>query len=112
AAFGSSALAVSPFTVGLGLASFPALRDLLWATAHRPGLSSGRGRTWARAGRDASRQPLVGVLLLVALVAAPFVYAAAGHAQRGLFLVFGAAFGVIFQRSRFCLVRAFREPFM
>ena len=52
------------------------------------------------------------MLLLVALVAAPFVYAAAGHAQRGLFLVFGAAFGVIFQRSRFCLVRAFREPFM
>jgi uncharacterized membrane protein YedE/YeeE len=29
-----------------------------------------------------------------------------------VFLVFGVAFGVIFQRSRFCLVRAFREPFM
>src|SRR5438093_1371524 len=53
-----------------------------------------------------------GLLLLAALVAAPFAYAAAGHPQRGLFLLFGAAFGVIFQRSRFCLVRAFREPFM
>jgi hypothetical protein len=28
------------------------------------------------------------------------------------FLLFGVAFGVIFQRSRFCLVRAFREPFL
>jgi hypothetical protein len=27
-------------------------------------------------------------------------------------VLFGAAFGVVFQRSRFCLVRAFREPFM
>src|SRR5207247_9745992 len=98
--------------VGLGVGAFLGLRYLLWETAHRPGWSSARGRTWARAGRDASRQPLVGVLLLVALVAAPFVYAAAGHAQRALFLVCGAAFGVIFQRSRFCLVRAFREPFM
>src|SRR5207245_10201325 len=30
----------------------------------------------------------------------------------GVFLLFGGAFGLIFQRSRFCLVRAFREPFM
>src|SRR5919197_4138074 len=98
--------------VGLGVGAFLGLRYLIWETAHRPGWSSGRGRTWARAGRDASRQPLVGALLLAALIAAPFAYAAAGHAQRGLFLLFGAAFGVIFQRSRFCLVRAFREPFM
>ena len=33
------------------------------------------------------------------------------HTQ-GVFLLFGVVFGVIFQRSRFCLVRAFREPFM
>src|SRR5437763_2377067 len=109
-----SALSLAGFAmmVGLGVGAFLGLRYLLWETAHRPGWAGGRGRTCARAGRDASRQPLVGVLLHVALVAAPFVYAAAGHAQRGLFLVFGAAFGVIFQRSRFCLVRAFREPFM
>ena len=37
--------------------------------------------------------------------------AAATHAQ-GVFLLFGVVFGVVFQRSRFCLVRAFREPFM
>src|SRR5437899_184321 len=109
-----SALSLAGFAMmlGLGVGAFLGLRYLLWETAHRPGWSSGRGRTWARARRDASRQPLAGLLLLAALVAAPFAYAAAGHPQRGLFLLFGAAFGVIFQRSRFCLVRAFREPFM
>src|ERR671931_217431 len=101
-----SALSLAGFAmmVGLGVGAFLGLRYLLWETAHRPAWSSGRGRTWARAGRDASRQPIVGMLLLLALVAAPFAYAAAGHPQRGLFLLFGAAFGVILQRSRFCLV--------
>src|SRR6266516_5964249 len=109
-----SALSLAGFAMmlGLGVGAFLGLRYLLWETAHRPGWSTGRGRTWARAHRDASRQPLAGVLLLAALVAAPFAYAAVGHPQRGVFLVFGAAFGVIFQRSRFCLVRAFREPFL
>src|SRR6267143_1277610 len=109
-----SALSLAGFAMmlGLGVGAFLGLRYLLWETAHRPDWSSGRGRTWARARRDASRQPLAGVLLLAALLVIPFAYAAAGHPQRGVFLLFGAAFGVIFQRSRFCLVRAFREPFM
>ena len=40
------------------------------------------------------------------------LYTRAGYGTQGVFLLFGAAFGVIFQRSRFCLVRAFREPFL
>src|SRR6266436_1912759 len=91
-----SALSLAGFAmmVGLGVGAFLGLRYLLWETAHRPGWSSGRGRTWARARRDASRQPLAGVLLLAALIAAPFAYAAFGHPQRGVFLLFGAVFGV------------------
>src|SRR2546421_1489208 len=109
-----SALSLAGFAMmlRLGVGAFLGLRYLLWETARRPHWSSGRGRTWARARRDASRQPLAGVLLLATLLVIPFAYAAAGHPQRGVFLLFGAAFGVIFQRSRCCLVRAFREPFM
>src|SRR2546426_1290202 len=98
--------------VGHGGGPSPGLRYRLWETAPRPRWPSGRGRGGARPRRDASRQPLAGLLLLAALIAAPFAYAAFGHPQRGVFLLFGAVFGVIFQRSRFCLVRAFREPFM
>jgi hypothetical protein len=97
--------------LGLGAGAFLAIRYLIWEIAHRPSWSSGRARVFAAARGD-SRQPLVGGLLLLALLALPFVYSRAGYAAQGVFLLFGVAFGIIFQRSRFCLVRAFREPFM
>ena len=51
-------------------------------------------------------------MVVIVLLALPFVYARQGFHTQGVFLLFGVVFGVIFQRSRFCLVRAFREPFM
>ncbi len=97
--------------LGLGAGAFLAIRYLIWEVAHRPAWSSGRARVFAAAGAD-SRQPLAGSLLLLVLLSLPFVYSGAGYAAQGVFLMFGVAFGIIFQRSRFCLVRAFREPFM
>jgi uncharacterized membrane protein YedE/YeeE len=110
-----SALSLAGFgmMLGLGLGAFLGLRYLLWELAHRPGWSAGRSRALdAPAATATSRQPLAGALLLAAVAVAPFLYAAAGYSRQGVFLLFGAAFGVVFQRSRFCLVRAFREPFM
>lgn len=110
-----SALSLAGFgmMLGLGAGAFLGLRYLLWELEHRPRWSEGRGRVLAApAPTGASRQPLVGALVLAAMLAAPFAYGAAGYSRQGVFLLFGAAFGVVFQRSRFCLVRAFREPFM
>ena len=110
-----SALSLSGFgmMLGLGLGAFLGLRYLLWEMERRPAWSSGRARVWGAPTADApSRQPLVGLLVILVLVALPFVYARGGYHAQGVFLLFGVAFGVIFQRSRFCLVRAFREPFM
>ena len=98
--------------IGLGAGAFLGIRYLIWEIEHRPGWSSGRARTFLSSAPRASRQPLVGVVLVAVLLALPFFYSQQGHGARGLFLLFGAAFGVIFQRSRLCLVRAFREPFM
>jgi uncharacterized membrane protein YedE/YeeE len=98
--------------IGLGAGAFLGLRYLMWEMAHRPGWSSGRARVLLAPTGGTGRQPLVGLVLLAALLAVPFLYSQQGHGARGLFLLFGAAFGVIFQRSRLCLVRAFREPFM
>jgi uncharacterized membrane protein YedE/YeeE len=50
--------------------------------------------------------------VLLVLLAAPFAYGHWGYVPQGIVLLFGVAFGFVFQRSRFCLVRAFREPFM
>ncbi len=99
--------------LGLGVGAILGLRYLVWETEHRPRWSSGAGRVYlAPSDARASRQPWLGALLLVLLLATPAVYSRAGYVAQGVFLLFGVAFGVIFQRSRFCLVRAFREPFM
>jgi uncharacterized membrane protein YedE/YeeE len=110
----TSALSLSGLgmMMGLLLGAFVGLRYLVWETANRPAWSSGRSRVFAGARSEASRQPLVGVLVLVLLLVIPFVYGRWGYVPQGTFLLFGAAFGFVFQRSRFCLVRAFREPFM
>ena len=110
-----SALSLSGFgmMLGLGLGAFLGLRYLLWELERHPAWSSGTARVYgAPAVEGPSRQPLAGVVLVLALLALPFVYTRQGYATQGLFLLFGVVFGVIFQRSRFCLVRAFREPFM
>jgi len=110
----TSALSLSGLgmMIGLGVGAFLALRYLMWELAHRPAWSSGRGRVLAAARREGSRQPVAGAVVLAALVLLPFAYARTGYVAQGIFLLFGVAFGVIFQRSRFCLVRAFREPFL
>ena len=111
----TSALSLSGLgmMLGLGAGAFLGLRYLIWEVAHRPGWSWGGGRVYLQAGgRAAASQPWAGAFVFCLVLATLFVYARAGYGTQGVFLLFGAAFGVIFQRSRFCLVRAFREPFM
>ena len=109
-----SALSLSGFGMMIGLAAgaFVGLRYLVWEMQHRPRWSRGAARVYLAASEGSSRQPVIGLVLLIVLLAIPFAYSAQGHGARGLFLLFGAVFGVVFQRSRLCLVRAFREPFM
>jgi uncharacterized membrane protein YedE/YeeE len=110
-----SALSLSGFAMmaGLLVGAWLGLRYLLWEMDRHPAWSAGRARVVGAARPDLPRrQPTIGLVLLAALVAVPFLYALAGHGPRGLYVMFGAAFGFVFQRSRFCLVRAFREPFM
>jgi uncharacterized membrane protein YedE/YeeE len=109
-----SALSLSGLGMMIGLfaGAIVGLRYLVWELSHRPAWSSGRGAVFLAARETSGGQPLLGALVVALLLALPFVYAQVGHGPRGLFLVFGAVFGFVFQRSRLCLVRAFREPFM
>ncbi len=58
------------------------------------------------------RQPIAGFLLVLFLLVAVFLYRQLDYGRLASFLLFGVAFSLVFQRSRFCLVNAFREPFM
>ena len=108
-----SALSLSGFgmMIGLAVGAYVGIRYVMWEMAHRPQWSQGRAVVLGHAAKE-SRQPLIGIVVVAAVLAAPFLYAQTGYGSRGLFLVFGAFFGFVFQRSRLCLVRAFREPFM
>src|SRR6058998_760648 len=99
--------------LGLGTGAFIGIRYLIWEVAHRPQWSRGGGRIYLQAGGpEAAGHAWAGAIVAGLVLAALFVYTRAGYGPQGVFLLFGAAFGVVFQRSRFCLVRAFREPFM
>jgi uncharacterized membrane protein YedE/YeeE len=111
----TSALSLSGLgmMLGLGAGAFIGIRYLIWEVAHRPQWSRGGGRIYLQAAGPAAVGHAWAGALVAALVAAALVlYTRAGYGPQGVFLLFGAAFGVVFQRSRFCLVSAFREPFM
>ena len=57
-------------------------------------------------------QPWLGAALILALLSGAYLYGQLGHKPLAVFLLFGAALGIVLQRSRFCLVSAFREPFL
>lgn len=59
-----------------------------------------------------SRAPVAGVALAVATVVAALLYLRNGLPKHAGLLLFGAWFGIIFQRSRLCFVSAFREIFV
>ena len=113
----TSALSLSGFGMMLGLGARrlpgPAL-SAVGDGAPAGVVDAGGGRVYRGAGapsRAASRWPGAGRWCWRCSCCRSSTRARA-IATQGVFLLFGVAFGVIFQRSRFCLVRAFREPFM
>jgi len=101
--------------LGLGLGAYVGLKVLLWEMEHLPAPAmaavetSGESRwsaTWQRL------QPLTGGILLMSMIAGVYLYAAVDQSVIGGLLFFGLLIGLVMHRSRFCFVRAFRDPFM
>jgi uncharacterized membrane protein YedE/YeeE len=100
---------------GLGIGAYLGLKVLLWEMEHLPpvvttaaagGPNAGSFVNWRRL------QPGMGVLLLILTIAGFYLYAAENQARLGGLLFFGLLIGLVMHRSRFCFVRAFRDPFM
>lgn len=58
------------------------------------------------------KQPVIGMLVMAGVLGLAFIYDGFDYPTRGGFLLFGLFLGIVMQRTRFCFVRAFREPFM
>ncbi len=57
-------------------------------------------------------QKVLGMLVLASGLVVALLYDGFDYSVRAGFLLFGLVIGMIMQRSRFCFVKAFREPFL
>jgi uncharacterized membrane protein YedE/YeeE len=98
--------------LGFGIGCFLALRYLLWEMENLPSLSMGKSFTFLAAkGKSGIVQPILGVLVVAfLLVGGSFFYRT--NPVLTWFTIIGLLLGLVCQRSRFCVTRAFREPFM
>ncbi len=99
-------------TIGLMIGTIAGFRYLLWEGDHLPVMRKGKRFEFLNVkNRKSPLQPVLGMLLFLGLlVGALFRYEALPVLT--WFAVCGLLIGVICQRSKFCVVRAFREPFL
>lgn len=117
---GFGALSASGLTmmVGLGIGTYVGLRLYMWL------LSKGWGAPGRAIEVPLNLQVSAGVILLLVSIAlivllknpvstyAPALGLGSVQVTAGSLIFFGLILGIINQRTRFCFVRAFREPFM
>ena len=112
----SAALSMAGLVMMVGLLAgvVVGLKLLVWevsyislpAWAERLPPAKKGAKDWGKA------QPWWGLAVLVAALGFAFLYDSRDFPVRGGFLLFGVIIGLFMQRTRFCFVRAFREPFM
>jgi uncharacterized membrane protein YedE/YeeE len=111
-----SALSLSGITMMTGLifGAYLGVRFLYWEIEHVPSGSGERGTsTQGKRGFDWSRiEPYIGVVALLGAFFYAWNYSKEAYTREGGLLLCGVAFGIIIQRTRFCFVRGFRDPFM
>ena len=98
--------------VGLLIGAYLGLRYLYWELEHLPSGSAGGQKAKSKGFNWLSIEPYIGVAVFIGAIFAAWAYARQAYTQIGGLLLCGIAFGVIIQRTRFCFVRAFRDPFM
>ena len=99
--------------IGLLIGAYLGLRYLYWELEHLPSGSIKVSETKGKKGIDWLKiEPYLGALVLIAAIVCTWIYSKNAYARVGGLLLCGIAFGIIIQRTRFCFVRGFREPFM
>ena len=98
------------FVIGLVIGVFFAVKYLLWEMEKHPKMSSGKSSTLLQAKtKGPSLQPLAGIIIVI--IGLVFAYTF-NDVTLFAFALIGLFIGMVLQRSRWCIVRALREPFM
>ncbi len=77
-----------------------------------PGAKRASTATKSESSSLTNKQPIIGALVLAGILGLALIYDGFDYPTRGGFLLFGLFLGIVMQRTRFCFVRAFREPFL
>lgn len=100
------------FTFGLFLGVIVALKYLLWEMEHKPGWSTGKAYTLLAANQNKGGwQVIAGWIITFLVILLAYSYRNTNSIMLW-FIIISALMGLICQRSRFCIVKAFRDPFM
>ncbi len=100
-------------TFGLFLGTVVAVKYLFWEMEKFPKISTGKGFTYLAVSQDRGAwQKWMGLIVSILLFFIAYTYFQADEYVLGWFIIIGGLLGLISQRSIFCIVRAFREPFM
>ena len=111
-----SALSASGLAMMVGLlaGAYIGLRYLYWELEHLPSGSAG-GAAASKKETEVDWlkiEPYIGAVVFLAAIVCAWIYNKEAYTRVGGLLLCGIAFGFIIQRTRFCFVRGFREPFM
>lgn len=100
--------------IGLIIGAYLGLRYLYWELEHFPPKAVGSSPTGERKRlvNWLELEPYFGGVVLIVSVIAAWIYSSQALTRVGVLLLCGVAFGIIIQRTRFCFVRGFRDPFM
>jgi len=100
-------------TIGLFIGTIVAVKYLFWEMENLPGVSTGKGYSFLGAAEGKGAwQKWTGFVVAVLLLVVAYFYFQTGQNVIAWFIIIGGLLGFISQRSIFCIVRAFREPFM
>ncbi|MBN2730146.1 MAG: YeeE/YedE family protein [Bacteroidales bacterium] len=99
------------FSFALMVGVIVALRYLMWEMEKFPKWSSGKSYTWFSAKGKGRTHTILGWVMVVGVGVLAYSYTKSLQTMTW-FVIVGALFGLISQRSRFCIVKAFRDPLM
>lgn len=100
------------FTATMFIGVLLALKYLIWEMENRPGWSSGKSFTYLAAEPGKGQwQIYAGIIVLLTVVVISYLYSATNKVMTWYIIIAGLM-GLISQRSRFCIVKSFRDPFM
>lgn len=109
-----SALSASGLAMMVGLigGAYLGLRYLYWEMEHLPSGTAARSAVKKEGVDWLKIEPYLGAVVVLAAIITAWIYNKEAYTRVGGLLLCGLAFGFIIQRTRFCFVRGFREPFM